>query len=636
MSSPFRRRYEARMASRRHGAKATTDGGENQDAAIARINELTRAARPIWFMLLGYFAFAIITLLGVEDADFFIESRKTQLPLVNVSIPTSSFFLFAPMLGAAVYVYFHFQLLKLWEALSVPDAVIDGKPLSEHLVPWLISDFGLWLRSDDSGRDRALRWLSNLVVFSLVFVAAPVALFTFWLRSFPAHDERTTLIIGVSLVIAFTTFLQSLLVAFFRLRLRRDYGGGRWHLVEYLIIVVLFLPVGTVSWMATEEGRDVWPVSLIERVAPEWMAGVRESLVVWSAELAEEEMVPHSSELLDYDVHRRRFRVEWCSRQGLSMEVCGPYAADGETLQYVTAARSQWCEQRVYPENSCQAYLGKLDREFNSAWRIERRAAVDALESRNLRGADLRRADLTDALLIGADLREARLDYAKLRGANLEGVDLRGARLDWVQLAGVRLQGADLREARLEGAVISGSTDLEGAKLFLVVMRDAILIRARLDGMDLTMARLQGAVLSNAYLNEAKLGQADLQGADLRGTQLAGALLVGTHFDGAYLSGTDLNASNLRAATLNGAALRSVDLAGVQNLEFDQINSAFGDGSVSLPEGWRWPRHWPRERLGEEEFYGRWRHWREVSGLAWPPPGRALQQLEGIGAVVPE
>ncbi len=56
--------------------------------------------------------------------------------------------------------------------------------------------------------------------------------------------------------------------------------------------------------------------------------------------------------------------------------------------------------------------------------------------------------------LRGADLRGADLEGADLRGADLEGADLRGA-----DLRRAHLEGADLREARLEGA------DLEGADL---------------------------------------------------------------------------------------------------------------------------------------------------------------------------
>ena len=74
-------------------------------AQIDRINELSALARTAWFSLLGYLVFVGITLLGVKDADFFVPSRQTELPLVNVAIPTASFFWTAPILGAALYTY---------------------------------------------------------------------------------------------------------------------------------------------------------------------------------------------------------------------------------------------------------------------------------------------------------------------------------------------------------------------------------------------------------------------------------------------------------------------------------------------------------------------------------------------------
>ena len=42
--------------------------------------------------LLGYLAFIGISLLAVEDADFFVETRRIDLPLVGVTIPTYWFF----------------------------------------------------------------------------------------------------------------------------------------------------------------------------------------------------------------------------------------------------------------------------------------------------------------------------------------------------------------------------------------------------------------------------------------------------------------------------------------------------------------------------------------------------------------
>ena len=87
----------------------------------------------------------------------------------------------------------------------------------------------------------------------------------------------------------------------------------------------------------------------------------------------------------------------------------------------------------------------------------------------NLRGADLRYADLS-----GADLRCADLSYADLRCADLRGADLRYANLRSANLVGADLYGADLRSADLRSA------DLYGADLRSADLRYANLSRADL------------------------------------------------------------------------------------------------------------------------------------------------------------
>ncbi len=65
----------------------------------------------------------------------------------------------------------------------------------------------------------------------------------------------------------------------------------------------------------------------------------------------------------------------------------------------------------------------------------------------NLRGADLRGADLGHANLHDIDLRHADLRHARLTGADLRHADLRHA-----NLTGADLRDADLRHANLTGA----------------------------------------------------------------------------------------------------------------------------------------------------------------------------------------
>lgn len=69
------------------------------------------------------------------------------------------------------------------------------------------------------------------------------------------------------------------------------------------------------------------------------------------------------------------------------------------------------------------------------------------LREANLNRADLYRADLRGADLYEADLYEANLCEADLCGANLYEADLRGA-----DLCGTNLRGANLHRADLEGA----------------------------------------------------------------------------------------------------------------------------------------------------------------------------------------
>ena len=84
----------------------------------------------------------------------------------------------------------------------------------------------------------------------------------------------------------------------------------------------------------------------------------------------------------------------------------------------------------------------------------------------SLSRADLRKADLIEANLQGADLFRANLQEAGLIEANLQGADLSGANLQGARLFLANLQGANLREARgltqeqLDGACGDSNTKL--------------------------------------------------------------------------------------------------------------------------------------------------------------------------------
>jgi hypothetical protein len=103
------------------------------------------------------------------------------------------------------------------------------------------------------------------------------------------------------------------------------------------------------------------------------------------------------------------------------------------------------------------------------------------LENATLVGGDFSGANLVGAVLRGADLRSANfsgasLVRAELQGANLVLTDLEGAQLRWAELRGsnlgARLRGADMRWADLRGADLTQAFDLDEATLIDALFDD--------------------------------------------------------------------------------------------------------------------------------------------------------------------
>lgn len=191
---------------------------ENGDAEIiARINAISQNARTTWFGLIGALVFAGITILGVEDVDFFKADNSTKLPLIGVSVPVGYFFGAGALLITSLYIYLHLYLELLWGALGRASARINGKPLSEHIFPWLISEWVLRYRDylrGASGEDcaadtRAMSWLGTIISLAFVWLFGLVVLAMFWWFLLPAHYLQASAGIGLLLGIAIWVGLKS-------------------------------------------------------------------------------------------------------------------------------------------------------------------------------------------------------------------------------------------------------------------------------------------------------------------------------------------------------------------------------------------------------------------------------------------
>jgi uncharacterized protein YjbI with pentapeptide repeats len=129
-----------------------------------------------------------------------------------------------------------------------------------------------------------------------------------------------------------------------------------------------------------------------------------------------------------------------------------------QTFMFLATADLGFDEKEKKDLNSFEEYFEKGNKEKKQI------IANEMVETKDLSGADLRKANLK-----GVDLSNANLYETNLRSANLEGANLSGANLKWAALEGANLYKADLSNANLEWALVSGATldaaNMTGAKL---------------------------------------------------------------------------------------------------------------------------------------------------------------------------
>ncbi|ABD53999.1 pentapeptide repeat-containing protein [Jannaschia sp. CCS1] len=514
---------------------------QTADAAkqVARINDLISLARKSWFGLLSYLGFVGVTLLGVEDADFFIADRQTDLPLVGVSIPTVLFFYIAPTIGAALYAYFHLHLLKLYEALGRADRT--HVPLADRTAPWMVADFALAWRPGEMSK-RPMRWLAFATTLLLAYIAGPLVLFAFWFRSMPYHEELLTVIFcGIPLMVVLYAGRRSwsYMIAQFRPDQRRRPS------VQFCLALlggVARVLVVALGWLATEGSfehyvrqfdwfDDTGEMTHLgsNPAHAQWWGDPRWDFMLYPANLAGVNFVDAPEDWREHDAARAEFRDAWCGTEGIPEQACGsadPFAQlSDEAAEFLQAARLGWCADIIGGavadlQPLCDTRFLEFESTFAADWTTEWAILLNSLTARNLSGFDLRGADLTDAQLQGANLSTARLQGASLRAAELQGANLSQAKMQGVVLFGalmqravlgqVEIQQADLSFAQMQGAFFS-IAQMQGADLFGAQVQDAVFSRAQ----------MQGTVLFGAQMQGADLFEVQLQGADLRSVAMS-------------------------------------------------------------------------------------------------------------------
>lgn len=467
---------------------------------IDRINAISQNARGTWFGLLGALVFAGVTILGVKDIDFFTLNQATKLPLIGVSVPVEYFFGAGSLLVTALYIYLHLYLELLWTALGKAGPRVNGDPLSEHIFPWLISDWALRRRDalrkakgkDRASADRTMGWVASAITVTFVWIFGLVILAMFWWWSHTRQDLWMSLGIGALLTAASFIAWRSWFIARGRLG---EQGSINWmSLRPELLFAVLAMWLGYFSAFFAilhPLGADLRETQITERPA-DWQ-DYNEAEKAFRAKWAKQEKLilrtpfaktpsrnmeaAYKDDLLQAknkhgapDFDEQRFRNEWAIKHQIALQ--NPFAPTPEIKQ----------EQR-----------------FKNAWRIHRNSYIANLPKPELDNRGLRRANLREAFLVGISLRRANLSHAELQSARLERANLFRARLERAVLNSARLEWADLSWARLGRANLI----------------EANLSRARLIGSQKAVMNLNSTDLKEANFSATALRYVDLSRTDL-------------------------------------------------------------------------------------------------------------------------
>ena len=351
------------------------------------IEETSKYARSLFFILLLACLYALITIAATTDAQLVSSSASLLLPIFNAKVPVVSFYFLTPLLLFGIYFAFNLSLQRLWEQLAKLPAIFpDGTPLDEKVHPWLLIGlvrsrvFQLKLQEN-----RPLLVVpQNLLYSFLAWGVVPLTLTVFWWRYLSRHDW-------------FWTVAQLFLIA------------------TATAIAVFFGKVAR----STLRGKKRQPKK-DKHIARQALIGSSCGLIIFACYV-----------FLSFGA------IEG-ARPG--------YDTETESLQ--TASVLSWLPG-TYALLHLDPFAELKDEELSTKsenW--TEKSPLNHIKGASLQGRDLRYGDLRNAFLVKADLSNANLSKADLSGADLRLANLAGADLEGAKLSGANLAGADLKNVK--------------------------------------------------------------------------------------------------------------------------------------------------------------------------------------------
>lgn len=469
---------------------------------LEQIGNLAKIIKPIFLGLLSACVYSWITIATIEDVSIISDARETVLPIIQVKIAVSGFFIAAPLILYFIFLYFNLYLRRLWqEVAKLPFILQDGVESILTTYPWLLISIGNAHFIGGLDKRHFLKKIEVLICIFLAWWVVPFTMAIFWIESLVKHDWWISSFLIFMFLGAIATALMyqidSLVVLYKKSLLNK---------ISWKFYGLLFL-LGMGCFFYTYDGIE----------------GIQEPSHIANLERAF--LVPKPSGYIA------------SSNKEKHKDIVGPNLSD------------------------CDLSFAKARGLFgvNTIFKKAKMTGID-LNSSHLTGSDFRHAELDFAnfrytQLQGADFRSADLDSANFGSAQLQGSDLRFVNLEGANFSNADLQKVGFYQSNLQG-INFYAADLQRANFWFANLEETNFSDADLQGADFSSAKLQGvnfyaAKLQGVNFRATKLQAIDFRNAKLDSADFRGAVLDSIDFRYAKLKGADFWATKLDSAKVH-------------------------------------------------------------------------------------
>lgn len=426
---------------------------------LKTVTELSVGSSTIFITIIFLCFYCWLTVFSTNDLYLLTNSSKSTLPIINVPLDITGFYIAAPLLLLAFYLYFQFNLRKLWREFSeLPAYFPDGKAINQKSYSWLTNDLVINYMRLLKNEDNIFLKLQNKLIIFLVWGIVPITILAIWIKYLISHNLILSSI--HSLLLSFCLILGIIFFQNSRLTLQ-EYTDKSCKICDFKYILSFTLLA---------------------------------SFLILIAYI-------NSGEHLYRD------------RYGYNFYIGYHYKFDPGTE--ITKKPDDWTDIEKRFDSLPQILAGsrydpRLDKNINNMlWKIK---GID-LSNKNLVGINA-----INSFLVNANLSNTNLSCSILVGSYFQHANLEKAHFDAAQLWGANFKKAYLDETSLKNAVLR-ETNFQSSILSNTNFRNADLTDADLQNADLSYADLSAANLSGVNFKDSCLFFTNLSNTILEDTE---------------------------------------------------------------------------------------------------------------------